>query len=79
MLLKKFFVFFNGIVNFGLTQNKKESCLEFYFIQYSSSCDLSAKPVPKVTLRYIHSITSPVPVLSKTDRHGVGASTLPAP
>ena len=45
---------------------------------YNSSCDLSAKPAPKGTLRYIHSITGPVPALSKTDRPGVSAGKLPA-
>ena len=39
-----------------------------YCVYISIKCDLSAKPAPKGTLRYIHhSITSPVPALSKTD------------
>ena len=29
------------------------------------------RPAPKDTLRYIHSIIGPVPVLSKTDRPGL--------
>ena len=49
-----------------------------YFLdkmKYCSSCHLSVKPAPKGTLRYIHSITGPVPVLSKTDRPGLGAGS----
>ena len=59
-----------------------------YFLdkmKYSSSCHLSVKPAqtgtnrhqpaPKGTLRYIHSITGPVPALSKTDRPGLGAGS----
>ena len=35
------------------------------------------QPAPKGTLRYIHSIAGPVPVLSKTDLPGLGAGTAP--
>ena len=35
------------------------------FLKCSSSCDLSTKPAPKSTLRYIHSITGPYPFYSE--------------
>ena len=34
------------------------------------------RPEPKGTIRYIHSITGPIPALSKTDKPGVGVGTM---